>query len=567
MQNEWESITPKVNESAEFLEIASDFGDPMELFREALHNAYDWGATEFTILINVEEIFGQDKLVIELIDNGSGMDKDTIINNFWNLGDSKSKDNHKSIGEKGHGTKIYLRSDKVIVHTSNGEKSYESECEGAFAQLNAGKVHCPVVRESEEEYAQGTSIRIEGYNNNQRAKLKQDIIKDYLYWFTVLGTVESEFDDRELRDFKVFLKALDVDEPEELKLGHRFAEENKDINALFDEYGEAAADYYVKKFVYSNQSLESMPEVKYDVVIYYEGDEAKKKYNNMIRSKKNSVTGAYKVSDRYGIWLCKDFVPIQRVNEWITSFGTGSNSFGLLHGFVNCQKLKLTANRGTIANTNQQIIDELKKAVQTIINQIDIDLYENDVLTLKQWKEEAKTLAFEEAAFKKRKELVTKKQYFELNNRLFLTPRNEAELYGLFISLYTLHPEHFDFEPLDYDESAGIDLLARNKTTNKIADCEFWYVELKYQLGATEFNHSFSNIRYIVCWELASKIKDGSILKTSVEGTSRFLKIIPKEEDKPRKIYLDSNDASVKINVICLKEYITDVLKVKLLDQ
>jgi hypothetical protein len=37
---EWEKIIPKVNESAEFLEIASDFGDPLELFREALHNAY-----------------------------------------------------------------------------------------------------------------------------------------------------------------------------------------------------------------------------------------------------------------------------------------------------------------------------------------------------------------------------------------------------------------------------------------------------------------------------------------------------------------------------------------------
>ena len=43
----WEKIVPKVNESAEFLEIASDFGDPLELFRGALHNAYDWGATEF----------------------------------------------------------------------------------------------------------------------------------------------------------------------------------------------------------------------------------------------------------------------------------------------------------------------------------------------------------------------------------------------------------------------------------------------------------------------------------------------------------------------------------------
>ena len=59
MDNSWEPIQPKVNESAEFLEIASDFGDPMDLFREALHNAYDWGASKFQILINVEEISGQ----------------------------------------------------------------------------------------------------------------------------------------------------------------------------------------------------------------------------------------------------------------------------------------------------------------------------------------------------------------------------------------------------------------------------------------------------------------------------------------------------------------------------
>lgn len=59
---EWEKIIPKVNESAEFWEIASDFGDPLELFREALHNAYDWVATEFKIIITVSEIRGQDKI-------------------------------------------------------------------------------------------------------------------------------------------------------------------------------------------------------------------------------------------------------------------------------------------------------------------------------------------------------------------------------------------------------------------------------------------------------------------------------------------------------------------------
>jgi len=565
--SEWEQIQPRVNESSEFLEIASDFGDPMELFREALHNAYDWHATEFTITINVENIAGQDKLVIELIDNGDGMDKETLTNNFWNLGDSKSRGNHNSIGEKGHGTKIYLRSDKVVVHTSDGNVSFESVCESAFQQLNNGQVHCPRIRESEEKYPKGTGIRIEGYNNNQRAKLKQAIVKDYLYWFTVLGTVATQFEGREIRDFKVFLKALDVDEPEALCMGHPFASENKNINKLFDEYGENAADHFVKKYAYSNQSLESMPEVKYDVVIYFEGDEAKRKYNEMIKMRSSNKTGAYKVSDRYGIWLCKDFVPIQRVNEWITSFGTGSNSFGLLHGFVNCQKLKLTANRGTIANTNQRIIDELREAVRKIIDEINIDLYKHDIFLLTRWKDEAKTLDFEKAAFEKRKQRVTQKQFFKIRNHLFLTPRNEAELYGLFISLYTLYPEDFEFEPLDYDESAGIDLLARNKTENKIADCDYWYVELKYQLGATKFNHSFSNIRYIVCWELSPNVLDGSKLKTSVEETERVLRIIPKKEGSPKKYYLESDDSALRIKVICLKEYIVEQKHITIYDQ
>ena len=48
-----------------------------------------------------------------------------------------------------------------------------------------------------------------------------------------------------------------------------------------------------------------------------------------------------------------------------------------------------------IANTNAQIISELKKAVQDIINEINIDLYKHDVMTLRKWKEEAKTKQFE----------------------------------------------------------------------------------------------------------------------------------------------------------------------------
>lgn len=561
----WENVEPKVNDVAEFLEIAGDFGDPMELFREALHNAFDWHATEFYISVCVEDIAGNEKLVIELRDNGDGMTKERIVNNFWNLGDSASKDDKSKIGEKGHGTKIYLRSDRIVVHTSDGNKSYESICESAFGSLNSSKIHVPQVREVSEMYEKGTNVRLEGYNQNDMGQYTQDIIKDYLYWRTKLGSIEGELVGKEKPNFTVFLKALDVDEYEKLEFGHIFAKENNDVNQLFEKYEENAADYFVKKYIYQDRSLDARPDIKYDVVIYIEGDEAKKIYNPLLRKRKNNKKGNYKVSDRYGIYLCKDYIPIQRVNEWITGFGTGSNSFVMLHGFINCQKLKLTANRGSVANTNMQIVNEIRKGVEEILKEIDVDLYKNNIGTLKKWQQEAKTEEVEKVAFQKRKELILAKKYFEINGRVFLEPRNEAELYGLFMSIYTLYPDKFPFEPLDYDESIGIDLIARNKTDNKIADCEYWYVELKYLLGSREFNHSFRNIRIIVCWDFSSNLKDGSTISSTAGDSDRQFHI--STLDGKKVYYLDADDSQIRIKVISLREFIKEELNIEIKEQ
>ena len=40
-QNLWKKIQPNVDASAEFFEIVNDFGDPLELLREAISNAID----------------------------------------------------------------------------------------------------------------------------------------------------------------------------------------------------------------------------------------------------------------------------------------------------------------------------------------------------------------------------------------------------------------------------------------------------------------------------------------------------------------------------------------------
>ena len=128
------------------LEILNDFGNPLEIIREAISNAVDAGATEMDIAITVEEIQGNPRLVIRFIDNGKGMSSSVLSKDFWGLGHSTSRGDKSKIGEKGHGTKIFLRSERVTVKTQNLEGAYESECESPLAALSQKQLHSPKIR-------------------------------------------------------------------------------------------------------------------------------------------------------------------------------------------------------------------------------------------------------------------------------------------------------------------------------------------------------------------------------------------------------------------------------------
>lgn len=97
---------------------------------------------------------------------------------------------------------------------------------------------------------------------------------------------------------------------------------------------------YCKKIIKTG-CLKNMPEITYHAVFVIEETKVKYSYNPMIRrSGYNAPIGAYTVQERYGLWLCKDFIPIQRKNEWITTKGSEYTKF---HAFINCQDLRLTA--------------------------------------------------------------------------------------------------------------------------------------------------------------------------------------------------------------------------------
>jgi hypothetical protein len=104
------SYTPKVKEAHAFREISQDFTTPEEIFREAIANSLDAYGRRIWLRTSVENRRGRETVLIDLSDDGIGMNIDTI-GAFFNLSDSvKPKANWMSdtvrrmTGYKGHGT-------------------------------------------------------------------------------------------------------------------------------------------------------------------------------------------------------------------------------------------------------------------------------------------------------------------------------------------------------------------------------------------------------------------------------------------------------------------------------
>jgi hypothetical protein len=563
---DWIDVMPQVNAEAEFLEIASDFEKPLEIVREAISNSIDAGAHSIRITFSVEEIDGAQTLVISIEDDGSGMTRQVLERDFWGLGFSRSREDKTKIGEKGHGTKIYLRSEEVRVSTRSSEGAYESVCERPMRALTRRQAHQPKIRAiSPSQEHTGTLIRIFGYNQNERSAFVQDVVKDYIIWFTKFGSIETELGIDTLKDLKLNLKCLDKDQFETISFGHYFPPENKDIDKLFEEYGSSAADLFVRRYVLKGERLKELPEVTYEGVISVEGDQVKRLYNPLIGERRRRETGRYRVADRYGLWLCKDYIPVQRINDWIVGFGTGSNSFTLLHGFINCQRLKLTANRGSISNTDPKVLEELKKAVQVHLDEINADLNKSGIYTLFQWQNEERTLTQEKDDFVSRTKSFSSRKVASWDGQMLLEPRNESELFGLFMKICALRPDLFDFEPLDYNTSRGIDIVARNKTNNKISESSFWYVELKQILRET-LDHGFKYLRWIVCWDFDKAINQNSEFAAVQESDVRTLET-SKDDEGHTLYFLNSRTSAIKIQVIRLKQFLRERLGIEFTDQ
>lgn len=550
-------IMPQVNETQEFIEIANDFSNPLELVREAISNSFDAKASKIWISFQVIREYGESVLEIRIKDNGRGMDKEGL-QSFFDLGNSLNRQNIEAIGEKGHGTKVYFNSRSIEVITRKGREKLTAKVNEPYKTLYDRQIPTVHVRRDFLDVSDyGTEIIIKGYHNNRRDKFTHEILKDYINWYTKFGSVELQFNKNDLKDAKLFLKGLNIEEYEELNFGHLFPEENHDVNKLFDNYTIQAPEYYCKKITKVGQ-LRNFPEIKFEAVFYIEGNKVKQSYNNMLRRRGYTApTGSYTVQERYGIWLCKDYIPVQRKNEWITYKGSEYTKF---HAFLNCQDLRLTANRGSVDNTPQEVLDDIRQVVYDIYSEV----IESDDWRQLEWLEEEadgyRTTEKEKKDFEWRKNKINKSNIAIYEGQTLVQPERESGVFALTIQLTTINPRVFPFQILDYDTHAGIDVIVKGDHTTAIYQSKLFYVEFKHYLK-NNFNHSFVNLHSIICWD--TDIKHGDIIEDINKEKRKMTIVAPTQPGEYTKYYLDEPRNPHKIEVFVLKYYLKEKLNIE----
>ena len=198
-------------------------------------------------------------------------------------------------------------------------------------------------------------------------KFKHEVLKHYILWFTRFGSMELELGKRSHEKAALFLKGLEKEDTEKIFFGHVFPAESNTPDILFEKHSMQAPEYYCKKIIKTG-FLQHFPEFSYEAVFYIEGDKVKFQYNSMLsQSGQEKQASAYTVQDRYGVWLCKDYVPVDRKNEWLMNQAIRSTNF---HAFFNCQGLCVNAELTSCNDTPTAILEDIEREIKKIIAEI-----------------------------------------------------------------------------------------------------------------------------------------------------------------------------------------------------
>lgn len=564
-------------------ELARNKVDALELLREALSNAKDHRANR--VWIKTSRGRGRSEAPdILLLNDGLGMGPEELAA-FWGVSASVKPDG-QAIGYKGHGTKLYFASNRLHVATRcKGDKVWrysKLDHPDRFAGDDIDEHELsPEHRLWKELNAlgllkseQGVAIGIEECQFRDAAErlLSRKTIESYCDWFTVVGDVRSGlFTTRQafhetvvsregryesLRVNEVALRPLEVQlsingeegyfplgqgpskkdkamlqawaedrkayasQPGVLAFGHRFADHHEPHQGA-----KRVRDDMTALCLVSPESFGD--DTEFAIVMRIEGH--RRQRETYLEAQWQGHPGVYSFDERFGLWLCKDFIPVLQQNEWLReAIDRAAQKKDRLNRyeiktlrnwqvFVNYQRLMLTANRNDISNLREiqdrvimllakrieQAFDEdafadwvnhMQHAVTRGQREKEVRQMERRVDKVKQWIGSAEGVEPMEIAILERRS--------ETESLRLPEPANEQELFHLYAVVSGIF--QVPLRVIRYETREGIDAVAQVHDVKLLGPGISWArVEFKNVLkGNEESGHFFDAIDAFICWKV-----------------------------------------------------------------
>jgi hypothetical protein len=310
--------------------------------------------------------------------------------------------------------------------------------------------------------------------------------------------------------------------------------------------------------VFPSVAVDGKPGSVIDIVFSLEGDKAKRLINPMLHEMwKGWLEGEYNVEERYGLWVCKDFIPIAKKDNWVAE----RNEWTKFHAFVNSQDFRLTANRSSIDNTPASDLDCIERTVRRVFKEriVPDEKYQKYLVEL-QRQQLYKNAEAEEKDFERRKKAAMGQKVATFEGRTLVAPRQEGGVFSLVMQLLAIKPNLFGFAIVDYDTAFGYDLLVTQDTALDLNRAALRFVEMKHELRR-EFSHSFAKLASVICWD--TKLANEDVVE-DLTGAKRTVKITSPKSDSSleyTRYMLVSDTAALNIEVIVLKEFLSEKLK------
>lgn len=601
----------QINKGYELYQIITDFGEPLEIFREAFQNAIDENAQKVFCHVYEKQRMSGSELIIDIWNDGNSLKQEQVANFFGLAKSTKVDENNMPIkgklGYKGHGAKIFFNARKVQICSKEGEIEWGVDLDAPLTQLENKNTfeYSDLIKTEQLEmhlpdaWEHGFMVRIIGPRHfgtlHTQFKLNHMYLRDYIKWYTVFGTIQTLYDDiLEKKHIKLYLSGLKVDDfkkvynktelvdplpkfekinditYEILDMGHIFPEERY-TESKMKQYAKSANstrayyDFY-SRMIYNNNVVCSN-NTTFRLVISLEGYETKRRYDLLLSKRgKTRTEMIHTDGERYGLWVCKGGVPVEKVDDWIEG-GKGAGTYTYMQAFIDCEDFQLTANRGSIKNSDIEKIEIVKKELNNILNDSKIKALMNERADMEALEKQIQSIDGDIKDLTERKKSANNRNKIILPNGVVLqeptknkSGYSESETMVLLVNIMAQYPSLFTFKLLDYNTTKGIDFVVE-------VNGEAKYIELKGTLGK-KINHPFRCIDKFICYKTELEVDD---VVTDIEDfeTKLFInrqdKFSSYDEQYKNKMYksyrLRPNSAQIKdMEIICLKEILTDII-------